>query len=184
MSYHRIFTEPNHPSYLRQLSAGADALADNLRILAPVKRNADVDAVLAHAVTLGQTVRVTVLLLHVTTSSPSRPSAGGQRVGDTGAEAVLTYGAQRCRALGIAHACHIREGELVFTILDAAEMLASDVIVMHRARKSRLRQLFSSDTVRRLSSELRYVPLVAVQEDGAPLEPGGAFALARPSLTR
>ena len=84
------------------------------------------------------------------------------------AEAVLALAAQPLQAAGIPYAAYLRSGSIVSSLLDAAEELDCQEIVVPRSR----RRFFSRDVVRLLQSRRRRVPVVVVGASGTPVEGG------------
>ena len=138
----------------------SEFLEKKCRVLAPVKEVCDVDAVLAYA---GARATMHLTFLHV--ESVNEALAGAVSYGN--AEALLGYAERRCRAIALAHESHILAGDLVFSILDAAELLACDAIVMARVQeRRRWRHLFSANIVRQVERKSREVPLIVIDANG------------------
>ena len=130
------------------------------RVLVPVKRVSDVDAVLAYAV-----ARAALHLAFLHVESVTEALAGAAC--DGYAEALLGYAEKRCRAVALAHESHILAGDLVFSILDAAELLACDAIVMARVQgRRRWHHFFSANIVRQVARKSRAVPLIVIDANG------------------
>jgi hypothetical protein len=79
----------------------------------------------------------------------------------------LDEAAQQLAADGISCRTLFREGEVVFEILDAAEQLDCSEIVLPKP-PPRMRMLLSGDVVRAVIRHQRTVPVVVVDEHGAP----------------
>lgn len=84
-------------------------------------------------------------------------------------EYVLSQATRPLAERGIPYAAYLRSGDVVFSILDAAEELACQQIVVPLPR-SRWRRLFSHDVVVALYARQRDIPVVAVTEDGMPMD--------------
>lgn len=69
---------------------------------------------------------------------------------------------------GIPYAAYLRSGGVVFSILDAAEELECQQIVVPPPHTG-LRRLFSQDVVATLYARQRDIPVIAVADDGVPL---------------
>lgn len=85
------------------------------------------------------------------------------------AEAVLALAAKPLQTAGIPYAAYLRSGSIVSSLLDAAEELDCQEIVVPRSR----RRFFSRDVVRLLQARRRRVPVVVVGASGIPVEDGG-----------
>lgn len=132
------------------------------RVLAPVKQASDVEAVLAYALLRARRSDLHLAFLHV--ESASAALAGATCPGY--AEELLGYAERRCRASALAHESHIRAGELVFSILDAAELLACEAIVMPSLQRRRWHHFFPAKIVRQVERLSRAVPLIVIDADG------------------
>lgn len=129
-----------------------------LRVLAPLKRESDIFKVMPYLQGLSVKVAVEVVFIHV---SPAR--LPGQ---DHGVDALLAAAAAACGPAGIAHRTLVAEGDVAFSILDTAESLGCDQIVVARPVLSAWRNLFAAPVVRQLESLGRDVPLVLVSFAG------------------
>lgn len=132
------------------------------RLLVPVKRVGDVEAVLCYLLKLDRSGDVHLALLHVTTSTAaiSTPAHPGY------AEILLEQVESRFRAESIAHESYILAGDLVFSILDAAELLACDAIVLPVLKMRPWHFFFLTKTARMMQRSQRDVPLVLINADG------------------
>ena len=152
-----------------------DRLAEPcLRLLVPVKRLSDLDAVLAYVRNAAGRTLVRLFLLHVT--PPARPdnlldlaARDAMAAGERSACSLLAQAAKHCEAHALQQSSYILSGDVAFSILDAAELLGCDEIVMAR-RTDWLRRFFSSQTVRKMGRLNRHVPLVLVDSDGIAFE--------------
>lgn len=131
-------------------------------MLVPVKQIGDVEAVLAYLLTLDRGADVHLAILHVTASSEAISSAAHPGY----AEILLEQVESRCRADSIAHESYIRAGDLVFSILDAAELLACDAIVLPVLKTRPWHFFCLTKTVRKMQRLRRDVPLVLINAAG------------------
>ena len=142
------------------------------RLLVPVKQLGDVEAALAYVTRSYGAAPVRLLLLHVK-SPPSAlalldvPAQHAMAAEEGAAGALLARAGRQCEARALQHSSFILSGDVAFSILDAAESLDCDEIVMTR-RGDWMRRLFSSETVRKVERMRRHVPLVLVDAAGAP----------------
>ncbi|HZV65725.1 MAG TPA: universal stress protein [Telluria sp.] len=142
------------------------------RLLVPVKQLGDVDAALAYVARAYGAAPVRLLLLHVK-SPPSAlplldmPAQHAMATEEGAAGALLAQAGRQCEARALQHSGFILSGDVAFSILDAAESLDCDEIVMTR-HGDWMHRLFSSETVRKVERMRRHVPLVLVDADGAP----------------
>jgi len=80
---------------------------------------------------------------------------------------LLEDAAEPLRRAGITVDTNYREGDIVFEILDVAEQLGCDEIVLPTPH-SRLAGLFSTDVVREIFRRKRSVPVTTVDSRGVP----------------
>lgn len=125
------------------VSAAGDGRESRQRVLLPVKQIGDIEAALAYLLTRDR---------------------GAVHPGY--AETLLAAVDARCRADAVAHQSYIRAGDLVFSILDAAEQLACDAIWMPCANPRPWYFLFPTKTVRQVQRLRRDMPLVLIDADG------------------
>lgn len=144
-------------------SPGEDAHGQGGRLLVPVKHFGDVEAVLAHLVALGRGADVHLAIVHVT--PPTETVATRLCPGD--AETLLEHVESRCRAASVAFESHILAGDIAFSILDAAELLACDAILLPVLKPRPWHLFFLTGTARKLQRLQRDVPLVLIDADGA-----------------
>ena len=83
------------------------------------------------------------------------------------AQYFIDEASQQLAGDGIACRGVFRQGDLVFSILDAAEELACDEVVMP-AERSALARLFGNGTSDRVRRRQRHVPVVQVDRQGVP----------------
>ena len=143
-------------------SRAGGTLERGSRFLVPVKQAGDVEAVLSYLPTLDRGGAVHLSLLHVTAtieaiSSPTYPGY---------AEILLEQVESRCRADSISYDSHILAGDPVFSILDAAELLACDAIVLPILKSRPWHYFFLTKTVREMQRLQRDVPLLLISADG------------------
>lgn len=131
-------------------------------MLVPVKQVGDVEAVLSYLLTLDGGSNVRLALLHVTATTEAIAAAA--HPGE--AELLLDQVEARCRADLVAHESYILAGDLVFSILDAAEMLACDAIVLPVLNTRPWHFLFLTSTARQMRRLRRDVPLVLINANG------------------
>lgn len=137
-----------------------------LRLLVPVKRLSDLEVALTYVAQLPGDPPVRVFLLHVTPAAPCGKLLDAQAqqsmaAEECGASALLAQAARHCDAHALQHSSYILSGDVAFSILDAAELLGCDGIVMAR-RTDWLRRIFSSETMRKVERLRRHVPLLLV----------------------
>lgn len=135
----------------------------NSRLLVPIKGIGEVEAALAYLLTLEQDAAVDLAILHVTAPTDQISSAA-----DPGyAEILLDKAESRCRGQAVAHASFILAGDLVFSILDAAELLDCDAILMPVLKNRPWHFFFPTKTVRKIQQSQCDVPLVLIDANGA-----------------
>lgn len=143
------------------------------RLLVPIGRNGRSAGSIQYAIgrsRLGE--RVEACLLHVEEpvaqwelpETAVRPEAVLRKQ----VEHVLSQATRPLAEYGIPYAAYLRSGDVVFSILDAAEELECQQIVVPLPR-SGWRRLFSHDVVVALYARQRDIPVVAVADDGTPL---------------
>lgn len=119
-----------------------------------------------------------VSLVHVVQNTPAPAVVRERRQAneEDGAE-QFGRGELRTAAAGLSEAgikvrTALRSGSVVFAILDAAEQLACDVVVVPRARQ-RMFGVASRGVVYRLERSTRNVPLLTIDRDGRPSRSAG-----------
>jgi nucleotide-binding universal stress UspA family protein len=83
---------------------------------------------------------------------------------------ILQDAARPLREAGIAGQEFFREGDIVFQILDTAEQLGCDAIVLPLPH-ARIARLLARDVVREVLRQTKGVPVVAVDAEGTPSAP-------------
>lgn len=145
------------------------------RWLIPIGRNACSAGSIRYAVCrtrLGDSVEACLLHVEEPTERwerptfPVRPGVIVRRQ----VEHLLSKATRPLIEQGIPCAAYLRSGDVVFSILDAAEELECKQIVVPPPH-SGWRRLFSSDVVVTLYARQRGIPVVAVADDGTPMEP-------------
>lgn len=145
------------------------APAAGKRLLVPVKRVGDVAAVLSYLATL-DSGPVNLAIVHVTapTTAISAPATPGD------AERLLEQVETSCDADAVAHESYIVDGDPVFSILDAAELLACDAIILPVVTTRPWHYFFLNNMARQISRLERDVPVVFINADGAVIPRSGA----------
>lgn len=157
-----------HSRHAAAASFSVDAVIEQ-RLLIPVKSGADAGPAIAYAIRRrAEGVRVSVYLLHVEDTG---------EVGEAGVSWNTTLSMMRRRdqvfsaalrqlsGLDIEVSAYIRKGLVVFTILDAAEELDCQEIVIPVPPSGVLRWL-SRNVVADLLASQRTIRVVAVRKDG------------------
>lgn len=140
------------------------------RLLIPVKSARSAVSAVTYAIRLrAEACQVTVCLLHVE-ESPTQWEAllgGASILGARRARADAVFGPalRLLDGLDIEFAAYVRPGPVVFTILDVAEELQCDEIVVP-APNSSLARLLSRHVVTVLMARQRVARLVAVTKSG------------------
>lgn len=130
-----------------------------LRLLVPLKHAADLANALPYLRSLADKVGIRVMFLHV---RPVGAWAAADAPQGQDAERLLDSAACACEQFAIEHELLLEEGEVAFAILDTAESLACDQIIVPRANAGGWRQLFASPVLRQLQALGRDVPLVLI----------------------
>jgi K+-sensing histidine kinase KdpD len=138
------------------------ALPARLRVLAPLKREGDICKVLPYLVALADKAAIRVLFLHVAPPRCALAQATAQALLGAAASASLLH--------GLEHETVLADGDVAFAILDSAEALACDQIVVARAGGGGWRHLFATPVVRQLEELGRGIPLVLVNFVGVAQE--------------
>lgn len=151
-----------------------------MRILVPVNANDDASWGLHYAARRKRAGRrVEVILLHV--SDPAVPwqllrfrtQRQIEQWHSDRSDAIFAAAGQRLAQAGIDYCGVRRHGDLVFSILDAAEELACRRIVMPLENPAWMRWL-SRDIVHRVRMAARDVPVIMVNRNGLPTRASGA----------
>jgi nucleotide-binding universal stress UspA family protein len=146
---------------------------DTLLLLLPVKRASDIIYGARYARRLQEWgIKVCVSLLHVTPAPPRQ------------ADGLPQHSASECHALDqatqqmmheaglylsrshIAFSTHIFAGELLFTILDTAELLGCHEIVLPALRHSSWQRRFAGALARKLARATRSATVLLADADG------------------
>lgn len=89
------------------------------------------------------------------------------------AEAILSLAAKPLQAAGISYAAYLRCGSVVSSLLDAAEELGCQEIIVPKKRRT----IFSRNVVPTLLSRRRAVPVVVIDASGNPIRDDGGPVL-------
>lgn len=130
------------------------------RFLAPLKRVGDGGAAVAYVAGLRDR-HACVAFLHVERSFQPEDRAAADP-----AAAVIGHAETLGAGSGLRHESYILAGNTAFAILDTAEMLGCEAIVMRASSKPGWRRVFSSSLVDEVAGMVRDVPLVQVDEHG------------------
>ena len=142
-------------------AAGASVLS----LLLPIKQACDIVHGTCYARRLLEWgIPVKVNLLHVTRASHASHAADHDEAGAV-AELLREAALYLVRS-NVEHRTLILSGEVVFSILDAAEQLNCHEIVLPEAHSTPWLRLFSSNIVRQLARARRGVPLVLADPNG------------------
>lgn len=160
--HHLPTASGNEPRSRSPFAGVGGTLEKRDRMLVPVKQVGDVEAVLAYLLTLDRGTDVSLAILHVT--APTEAISSADHPGY--AEILLEQVESRCRAGCVEHESYILAGDLVFSILDAAELLACDAIVMPVLKTRSWHFFFLTRTVRKMQRLRRDVPLVLINANG------------------
>ncbi|MEO7495502.1 MAG: hypothetical protein ABIT83_03105, partial [Massilia sp.] len=150
------------------LSRAPDAPLGAGCLLLPVRRATDVDAALRHVQTVRGDGPLKLIFLHVAAGATGAP--GVHPEDDEAGAALLAHVAAHCALLELSYDSFIVGGDPVFAILDTAEMLGCERIVLRLGRRRGLLSFFSPETVRQVTSRRRDVPVVLVDAYGALIE--------------
>lgn len=153
---------------------------DTLLLLLPVKRASDIVFGARYAKRLQEWgICVSVSLLHVTPAQ-ARPAAGlpqqdaAEDAGSTltpAAEQIMHEAGLYLSRSHIAFTTHIFSGEIIFTILDTAEMLGCHEIVLPAIKNSSWRSRFSDALARKLARASRSATVLLANTDGMSCPP-------------
>ncbi|MCC7598317.1 universal stress protein [Janthinobacterium sp. FW305-129] len=146
---------------------------DTLLLLLPVKRASDIIYGARYARRLQEWgIKVRVNLLHVT-PAPPRQADGLPRHGSSACQALDLATQQMMHEAGLylsrsdlAFSTHIFAGELLFTILDTAELLGCHEIVLPALRHSPWQRRFASALARKLARATRSATVLLADTDG------------------
>jgi nucleotide-binding universal stress UspA family protein len=149
--------------------------ASTLRLLIPVSRRRRIICATTYAEKLRRgDLTVEVCLLHVLEPVGSwqallHPAAAQMAIQRQRAEAILSLAAKPLQAAGISYAAYLRSGSVVSSLLDAAEELGCQEIVVPQKHRT----FFSHNVVPTLLSRRRAVPVVVIDATGNPINEGG-----------
>lgn len=139
------------------------------RLLIPVKNAEGATRAISYAIRRrAEGLPIRVFLLHVEETFPARLPIAGDRsqVSEAGeSEGIFTELMHMLEGLDIEVSAYVRYGPLVFSILDAAEELDCDEIVVPAPHKGPFR-ILSHDVVANLLAQQRSVHVVAVSKNG------------------
>ena len=145
---------------------------DVMHLLVPIRRSTDVIAGARYAKKMMEYgKRIKIILLHVTKPRQEETSLHSlsntiDRIEEQQAEALLKEAALYLNECRISHRTYLICGDVVFSILDAAELLNSDAIVLPAAKRRSWLRPFSSDIVGKITHAARSIPVVLVDSDG------------------
>lgn len=149
------------------------AMQDTLLLLLPIKRASDIIYGARYARRLQEWgIKVSVSLLHVT-PAPRHPADGVPQLGPSDGDTLDLATRQMMHEAGlylnrtqIVFSTHIFAGELLFTILDAAELLGCHEIVLPAFKPSPWQRRFSGTLARRLARATRCATVLLADTDG------------------
>lgn len=156
-----------------------------MHLLVPVSKASDVIYGARHAKKMmSGEQHIHIVLLHVT--KPRREEASLHsfstdidRIEEEHAEALLKEAALYLSECQISHRTYIISGDVVFSILDAAELLNSDAIVLPATKRRSWLRPFSSDIVSKIAHAARSVPVVLIDTAGLIANGGKAIETSR-----
>lgn len=143
-----------------------------LHLLVPIRRAPDVIYGACYAKNLlARGVRLKVSLLHVTKPMRDDPAfqsftTGIDLVEEEHAEAMLKEAALHLNQCHIPHRTYIISGDIVFSILDAAEMLGCHGIVLPASQHRLWLRPFSGGLIGKITQSAREVPVITVDSNG------------------
>ena len=146
---------------------------DTLLLLLPVKRASDIIYGARYARRLQEWgIKVSVSVLHVTPASQQQAdgvpqhSAGEGHALDLATQHMMHEAGMYLIRSHIAFSTHIFAGELLFTILDTAELLGCHEIVLPALRHSPWQRRFSGTLARKLACATRCATVLLADTDG------------------
>lgn len=155
---------PTPIKFSPQFPACAVAPGTVLALLMPIKRVADVIYGARYAKRLlDWGIEVKIHLLHVTQAGTSPVSAPEH---DTPAAALLREAALYLSRSQLDYRTFIFSGDVVFSILDAAELLNCQEIVLPAVKTGAWPRLFSGDIAGRITRSKRGATVVLAEPDG------------------
>jgi K+-sensing histidine kinase KdpD len=150
----------------------SSALNHDIQLLVPIRRATDVIFGARYANMLKKNGKqVKVSLLHVNRprrdeSSPHSFSANVNVLEEAQAEALLKEAALFLNEHDIAHRTYIMSGDVVFSILDAAELLNCQEIILPSAKRRSWLRPFSSGIIGKIVQSKRGMAVHLVDQDG------------------
>lgn len=96
---------------------------------------------------------------------------------------LLEHASKQLEDVGLRVACHFREGEIIAEILDAAEQLGCDAIVLPAPRPFWV-DAFRNGIVRKLMRRPRATAVILVNRKGMPIAAERSVAAERPEWSR
>ncbi|WP_402719355.1 universal stress protein [Janthinobacterium rivuli] len=153
--------------------AGGKPDQDTLLLLLPVKRASDIIYGARYARRLQEWgIQVSIRLLHVT-PAPARQAddlprhiAGACHALDPATQQMLHEAGLYLSRSQLAFSTHIFAGELLFTILDTAELLGCHEIVLPALRHSPWQRRFAGALARKLARATRSATVLLADSDG------------------
>ncbi|WP_454776171.1 universal stress protein [Janthinobacterium tructae] len=146
---------------------------DTLLLLLPVKRASDIIYGARYARRLQEWgIPVSVSLLHVTAAPPHqadgmpRHSAGACHALDLATQQMMHEAGLYLSRSQLAFSTHIVAGELLFTILDTAELLGCHEIVLPALRHGPWQRRFAGALARKLARATRSATVLLADTDG------------------
>ena len=143
-----------------------------MQLLLPIKRAEDIVYGGRYAKTLSTwEIPVHINLLHVVDNSPDLGLLGSllnrrKTLGGLSAEDVVQGAAVKLDEYQVPHTSRIVSGEVVFSILDTAELLECDMIVMPVTKPSSWIGNFSRNIARAVAQAAHSIPVITVDKDG------------------
>jgi hypothetical protein len=143
-----------------------------LHLLVPIRRAPDVISGACYAKNLlVHGSRIKVSLLHVTKPRREDPAfhsftTGIDQVEEEHAEAMLKEAALHLHECQIPHRTYIISGDIVFSILDAAELLGCHEIVLPALQHRFWLRPFSGGLIGKIMQSAREVPVITVDSSG------------------
>lgn len=156
-------------------AAGARGMPgqDTLLLLLPVKRASDIIYGARYARRLQEWgIKVSVNLLHVTPAPPRQTdglpqhSASACHAQDLATQQMMHEAGLYLSRSHLAFSTHIFAGELLFTILDTAELLGCHEIVLPALRHSPWQRRFAGALARKLARATRSATVLLADTDG------------------
>jgi len=153
--------------------AGGKPCQDTLLLLLPVKRASDIIYGARYARRLQEWgIKVSVSLLHVTPAPPRQAdglpqhNAGECHALDLATQQMMHEAGLYLSRSQLAFTTHIFAGELLFTILDTAELLGCHEIVLPALRHSPWQRRFAGALARKLARATRSATVLLADTDG------------------